>query len=187
MATPFSAKEFATLRVERLRAIALCGLLLTAGCASYRVGARSLYAPDVSTVYVPMIESDSFRRDLGERLTEAVVKEIELKTPFKVVGNPDADSILSARLVSDTKRITVENRNDDPRAVEIGMIAEVTWLNRRREPLRLPTSIALPPELVPMGQTSTLIPEVGQSVATAQQQAIERLAQQIVSTMEEPW
>ncbi|MCH7753204.1 MAG: hypothetical protein IH898_13770, partial [Planctomycetes bacterium] len=79
------------------------------------------------------------------------------------------------------------NRNDDPRALEIGMIAEVTWLNRRREPLRLPTSIALPPELVPMGQTSTLIPEVGQSVATAQQQAIERLAQQIVSTMEEPW
>ncbi len=187
MATPFSAKDFATLRVERLRAIALCGLLLAGGCASYRVGARSLYAPDVSTVYVPMIESDSFRRDLGERLTEAVVKEIELKTPFKVVGNPDADSILSARLVSETKRITVENQNDDPRALEIGMIAEVTWLNRRREPLRLPTSIALPPALVPMGQTSTLIPEVGQSVATAQQQAIERLAQQIVSTMEEPW
>ncbi len=134
-----------------------------------------------------MISSDRFRRDLGERLTDAVVKEIELKTPFKVVGNPDADSILSARLVSETKRITVENRNDDPRALEIGMIVEVTWLNRRREPLRLPTSIALPPALVPMGQTSTLIPEVGQSVATAQQQAIERLAQQIVSTMEEPW
>ena len=28
---------------------------------------RTLYAPDVDTVYVPMIESDSFRRDLGER------------------------------------------------------------------------------------------------------------------------
>jgi hypothetical protein len=115
MAKPFAANE------PVLRAIALCGLLLTAGCASYQVGARSLYAPDVSTVYVPIIESDSFRRDLGERLTEAVQKEIELKTPFKVVGNPDADSILSARLVSATKRITVENQNDDPRALEIGL------------------------------------------------------------------
>ncbi len=158
-----------------------------AGCAGYRVGARSLYAPDVTTVYVPMIESDSYRRDLGERLTEAVVKEIELKTPFKVVGTPDADSILSARLVRDTKRVVVENQNDDPRSVEIGMIAEITWLNRRRQPLRDPSTLLLPPELLTTGQTSTLIPEAGQSIATAQQQAIKRLAQQIVSTMEEPW
>lgn len=134
-----------------------------------------------------MIESNSFRRDLGERLTEAVVKEIELKTPFKVVGTPDADSILSAKLVSETKRVIVENQNDDPRQIEVGMIAEVTWLNRRREPLRQPAGIPLPPELLPIGQTSNLIAEVGQSDVVAQQQAIERLAQQIVSTMEEPW
>ncbi len=162
-------------------------LLQLAGCAAYRVGSQSLYASDVQTVYVPIIEADSFRRDLGERLTEAVVKEIELKTPFKVVGTPNADSILSTRLVSETKHIVVENRNDDPRAVEINMAAEVTWLNRRREPLRIPATLALPPELLPVGQTSTLLPEAGQSIATAQQQAIERLAQQIVSTMEEPW
>lgn len=160
---------------------------MIAGCASYHVGARSLYAPDVTTVYVPMIESDSFRRDLGERLTEAVVKEIELATPFKVVGTPDADSILSARLVAATKRVTIENGNDDPRAVEMNMQAEITWLNRRREPIRPPRSFAMSPELLPIGNTSTLIPEGGQSVATAQQQALQRLAQQIVSTMEEPW
>jgi len=163
------------------------GLLLLAGCASYRVGARTLYAPDMNTVYVPMIESESFRPDLGERLTEAVVKEIELKTPFKVVGSPDADSILSARLIGDTKHVTIENQNDDPRALELNMSAEVTWINRRREPLRTPATILLPPELLPVAQTSTFIPEAGQSVATAQQQAIHRLAQQIVSTMEEPW
>lgn len=159
----------------------------SSGCASYRLGARSLYAPDVETVYVPMIESDSFRRDLGERLTEAVVKEIELKTPFKVVGTPEADSILSTRLVGESKRVVVENQNDDPRTIEISTAAEVTWLNRRRQPLRAPATLVLPPELLPIGQTSTLIAEAGQSVATAQQQAIERLAQQIVSTMEEPW
>lgn len=158
-----------------------------AGCASYRVGARSLYAPDVNTVYVPMIESESFRRDLGERLTEAVIKEIEQKTPFKVVGTPDADSILSARLIGDTKQVTIENRNDDPRALEIALHVEIAWLNRRREPLRPPTTIPLPPELLPINTTTTLIPEAGQSVATAHQQVIVRLAEQIVSTMEEPW
>jgi hypothetical protein len=38
-----------------------------------------------------------------------------------------------------------------------------------------------------MGQTAAQLPEAGQSVATQQQVAIERLAQQIVATMEEPW
>jgi hypothetical protein len=162
-------------------------LLSLAGCAGYQVGAGSLYAPDVTTVYVPMIESDSYRRDLGERLTEAVVKEIELKTPYKVVSTPDADSILSARLITDTRRTIIENAFDDPRLSEVELRAEVTWLNRRRLPIAPTQTLALPPELILIGQTANLIPEVGQSVATSQQQAIERLAQQIVSTMEAPW
>jgi hypothetical protein len=158
-----------------------------AGCAGYQVGTRSLYEPDVTTVFVPMIESDSYRRDLGERLTEAVVKEIELKTPYKVVGTPDADSILSARLVRDTRRTLVENAFDDPRVSEVELVAEVTWLNRRRQPIATPQCVPLPPGLLVINQTARLVPEVGQSVATSQQQAIERLAEQIVSTMEAPW
>jgi hypothetical protein len=168
--------------------IAMAALFCTSGCAAYRFGNESLYAPDVTTVYVPMIESDSFRRDLGERLTEAVIKEIEAKTPYKVVGTPDADSILGARLISQRKHVTVENQNDDPRAIDIAMAAEVSWINRRRQPLCPPTTIPLPAELfIPMGQTAALLPEAGQSVESQNQVAIERLAQQIVATMEEPW
>jgi hypothetical protein len=164
----------------------LCVAIVAPGCAAYRIGNGTLYAPDVTTVYVPMIESDSFRRDLGERLTEAVVKEIELKTNFKVVATLDADSVLAARLVSDAKRVVVENQNDDPRALELALFAEVNWYNRRREPLSPPAAIPLPPELG-VGQTATLLPEAGQSVAIQQQKAIQRLAEQIVATMEEPW
>jgi hypothetical protein len=174
--------------MRRLLPILLAAFVAASGCAAYRFGSSTLYAPDVSTVYVPMIESDSFRRDLGERLTEAVMKEIGNKTPFTVVGSPDADSVLAARIVGDRKRVTVENQNDDPRAVELNMTVEVTWLNRRRQPICPPSSVALPPELfVPMAQTSTLLPEGGQSVESQFQVAIERLAQQIVATMEEPW
>jgi hypothetical protein len=167
--------------------ITIVAAMMLCGCAAYRMGSDTLYAPDIQTVYIPMIEAESFRRDLGERLTEAVAKEVELKTPFKVVGSPEADSILSVHLVSETKRVIVENPNDDPRSIEINMLAEVSWLNRRREPLRLPTTMVLPPELLPVNQTAALLPEVGLSVAQSQQQAIERLAQQIVSTMEEQW
>jgi hypothetical protein len=161
--------------------------MLLAGCARYQVGSESLYAPDIATVYVPMIESDSYRRDLGERLTEAVIKEIELKTPYKVVGTPDADSILSVRLLGDSRHLLAENSFDDPRLSESAVYSEVSWLNRRRLPMAPPQSIAMPPELVGIDQTALLVPEVGQSVASSQQQAIDRLAQQIVGTMETPW
>jgi len=169
-----------------LTAIAVNSLLL-AGCASYQVGSDSLYAPDISTVYVPMIESDSYRPDLGERLTEAVIKEIELKTPYKVVGTPDADSILSVKLLGDSRKLLAENSFDDPRLLESTVYSEVSWLNRRRLPLAAPQAMPLPPELIGIDQSAILVPEAGQSVASSQQQAIERLAEQIVGTMETPW
>src|SRR4029078_9223924 len=108
-------RAFAPLRkIYLFGTLTVCLILLT-GCIGYQVGAGSLYAPDIATVYVPMIESDSYRRDLGERLTEAVVKEIELKTPYKVVNSPDADSILTARLVSDSRNRLIQNGFSDPR------------------------------------------------------------------------
>ena len=67
------------------------------------------------------------------------------------------------------------------------MVAEINWINRRREPLRPPSTVPLPPELLPINQTATQITAAGQSTVTTPQQAIERLAQQIVSTMEEGW
>lgn len=157
------------------------------GCANYQAGVGSLYAPDVHTVYVPMIESESFRRDLGERLTEAVVKEIELKSPFKVVGDPSADSVLLVTLLPDTRKVVAEDGLDQPRYLENRLRAEVSWINRRRMPLTPCQTIPMPTALLDVQQASLLIPASGQTVASSQQEAIHRLAQQIVGAMEERW
>src|SRR6187431_2988933 len=114
------AREQTPFRTFCILHFAFCIALfcVLSGCIGYQVGTGSLYTPDVATVYVPMIDSDSYRRDLGERLTEAIVKEIELKTPYKVVSTPDADSVLSGRLVRDTRKTLIENAFDDPRVSE---------------------------------------------------------------------
>src|SRR6267154_4235436 len=78
----------------------VCLLLALSGCAGYHVGTAGLFPSYIHTVFVPMFESDSFRRDLGEQLTEAVCKEIESRGPFKVVGTPNADSVLTGRIVA---------------------------------------------------------------------------------------
>jgi hypothetical protein len=166
---------------------ALVGLC-AAGCAGYRIGSASLYPAHIRTVYVPVFESDSFRPHLGERLTEAVMKEIEEKTPYKVVGDAaQADSVLSGRITGETKRVLVENRYDLPRQVEVNLQVQVRWLDRQENLIRDASPIPLPPELVTIGESATATPEAGSSIATAQQQAIHRLAVQIVAMMEAPW
>ena len=166
---------------------AVAVVALATGCASYQIGTRSLYRPDIHTVYVPMIESDSFRRNLGERLTEAIAKEIELKTPYKVVHRPDADSVLSARITSETKRVVSEQINDIPRNIETDLTVHVNWNDRRGEYLLQDGRFNFSPGSFSSDQTADFTPEAGQSVATAHQEAIQRLAEQIVSQMESRW
>jgi hypothetical protein len=162
-------------------------LILLSGCAGYRFGAQSLYPVDVQTVYVPMFKSSSFRQDLGEQLTEAVVKEIEKRTPYKVVANADADSVLTGIITSETRHLMVETNNGDSRELEGNLTVKVSWTSRRGDALHKPQDIPIPAEAVDVKASSHFVPEYGQSTATAQLQAIQRLAEQIVSLMEAPW
>jgi hypothetical protein len=179
-------------RLRRLRGpaewLALVILGLSAcGCAAYHIGNQSLYPSDIHTVYVPMVESNSFRRDLGERLTEAIAKEIERTTPYKVVNGGRADSVLTVRLVSEEKRVLVPSLTGNAEEIQVGIKVQVSWVDRHGRQLRDNKIVPLPNEITDVTGTSNLVPEMGQSVATAQQEAMCRVAQQIVGLMEKPW
>ena len=162
-------------------------LLLLPGCASYHFGNQTLYRADIYTVHVPVFESESFREFLGERLTEAVVKQIELVTPYKVSQGATADSVLYGHLLEEDKYVLTENINDEPRDIEVGMRIEVSWRGRNGEMLAGPETFRVPNELVRFAQAVHFVPEGGQSLGTAHQEAIQKLAEQIVSRMELPW
>jgi hypothetical protein len=162
-------------------------VLLATGCQSYQVGTESLFPPDIATVYVPMFESSSFRRYLGERLTEAVVKRIESTTPYKVVSGDHADSVLSGRIIDESKRIVVQTNTDEGRQIQTEMAVEVNWVDRRGDLIRQTQAIQLSPEILNLTAVTSLVPEAGQSISVAQQEAINQLAAQIVSMMETPW
>ena len=166
---------------------ALGVVVLLGGCAAYHVGNQSLYPEGIQTVYLPMIRSNSFRRNLGEWLTEAVAKEIEEKTPYKVVNDPTADSTLTAKIVAESKSGLVTALTGDLRDIQVAMRVEVSWIDRQGRMLRENACVPLPEELVSVTGTGNVIPEVGQSIATGQQKAIQRMAQQIVGLMEKPW
>ena len=116
-----------------------------------------------------------------------MVKAIEVKTPFKVVNDPNADSVLTGRIVAENKTVLVPDLTGGSRDVQVGMRVEVSWCDRKGRMLRDVKSVPLPAEIAEVSSTGDIVPEVGQSVATAQQQAICRLAEQIVGLMEKPW
>jgi hypothetical protein len=163
------------------------GAVLLGGCAGYQIGTRSLYRPDIRTVHVPIVRSDSLRRFLGERLTEAVVKKIEQDSPMKVVDSGAADSVLTIHLVSETKRVLAETRYDDVRDIETDFFVQVRWADRRGDLIIGPTQVPVEPLLLNISQSANFVPEGGQSLATAHQVAITRLADQIVGQMEMAW
>jgi hypothetical protein len=169
------------------------GLIAASGCASYRFGSQSLFPQGIRTVHVPVVRvpaigSDSFRQDLGVRLTEAIQREIELRTPYRLEHNAAlADSTLTCKLIADSKRTLTEDRNDQPRALDGVMTVQATWLDRQGV-------VYMQNNLLPPGeiyytflQTGRFVPEGGQSTQTGFQQAIEELADQIVSQMEVRW
>ncbi|MGL4944390.1 MAG: LPS assembly lipoprotein LptE [Thermoguttaceae bacterium] len=173
---------------RQLFTLTLLALFLT-GCAGYSVGGKSLFSRDVATVYVPIVESDSYRRGLAERLTEAIIKRIESKSIYKVVQRPAAaDSTLRCRLISDRQGLSLVNDYDDPRQKTETMTVEVSWTDRRdREMNHLAGDIEWNTATGKVQAETFLVPEMGSSQATAEHEAINRLADQIVGMMETPW
>ena len=156
------------------------------GCVGFQFGSQSLYRPDIRTVHVQIFQSNSFRKDFGEQLTEAVVKEIELKTPYKVVCEADADSVLSGQIAMEQKTVLAEDISDVPRNIGTDVIARIRWESRAGDLLRDNITVPLPP-ILQISQSGNLVPEGGQSIATAHQHTMTRLAEQIVTQMEYPW
>ncbi|GAB5407012.1 MAG: LPS assembly lipoprotein LptE [Aureliella sp.] len=163
----------------------LCAL--SAGCAGYRFGSRSLYNPNIRTIYVPIVQNDTWRHDDNVRLTEALVKSIELHTPYKVVGDPNADSTLTCRLISTGKRTVSEAITDEPRGIEVLSTVQLTWLDRRGNLLFSNRFLPEGELAYSFSQATDFAPEGGQSISTAQQRNNERLAEQIVQQMELRW
>lgn len=159
--------------------------LFVLGCG-YTV--RPMYPAQVRTVHVPMAQSNDFRRNLEFRLSESIVKEIERKTPYKVVDRDRADTVLDARILGLGKRARNETPTDEPREVQLNLIVEVAWHDQRTGLLlRGPEEIPLPRSVARAARTADMVPEIGETYATASQEALDDLAEQIVAMMEEPW
>ncbi len=155
---------------------------------------------NIHTVRVPIFKNLTFQRGLEFDLTEAVVREIEAKTPFKVVGEGcSADTELTGTIVTATKTLLNRTQFNEVREAETLMAVQIYWRDLRTGEIlsqpKLPPGAPPPPPPPPGAPPPTVlvqslghfIPELGQSLTTAHKENVDRLAVQIVSMMEAPW
>lgn len=174
--------------MQRLRLGLLAASLIAAlsGCAPYRMGHQALFTPEIRTVHVPVFRSVSFRPGLGERLTEAVIREIQTSTNLLISDETTADTILTGQIVDDAKRVVAENRYDDVRSYERALSVNLVWSDKAGNPIGQPVAVRPLIEFA-AGSSSSAIPEAGQSMATTEQVVIDRLAKDIVAQLHAPW
>jgi hypothetical protein len=158
------------------------------------------YDCSIRTVYVPIFQNVTFRRGLEFDLTRAVIREIEAKTPYKTTSSRScADTELLGKITSSLKRVINYNQVGEVREAETNIGVELVWRDLRaghtgqvlsRGSTREAPEPDAPPVPIPpdIGITvGSFIPELGGSITTAEKEAIDRLAVQIVSKMEKPW
>ncbi len=157
------------------------GLILALAGSGCGYTLRPPYDQTVRTVYVPIFRSSSFSRDLNLQLTEAVIKEIQDRTPYRVVGRPQgADSTLTGEIQFVQKDGIVQSPENLPRGLRGRIAVQVRWVDNR-------AGGSNPIGSTVIDEAVNFFPEVGETQQQAYQRAIERLARQIVNNMEQPW
>ena len=165
---------------SRVRLRFVSGMLACLAFSGCGYSVRPPYSSTVRTVYVPVFRSVSFRRDVNFQLTEEVIKQIESRTPFKVVGKPEgADTTLEGVVNFADKNIILENPFNLPRQLTANMTAAVTWTdNRTQKKVGEPMMVTA---------VVNFFPEVGETSSAAFLKANQRLATDIVNAMEQKW
>ncbi len=169
-----------------LAGFAAAGITLgVASCASNPEqgwSANSLYREDVRTIAVPIFENSTFERGVGFELTDAVIKEIELRTPLTIVPESRADTVLLGRVVQ--VRLDPLSKSRTTGLTEealYGVTIEFEWKDLRTgHTLMRREAFTGQGLFVPSSPTNEPI-QVGQFAV------VQQLARDLVAELQAPW
>ena len=158
--------------------LSICGFVL-AGCG-YRAG--DLYDDSIGTVAVPIFENRTFYRDVEFKLTEALIKQIETRTPYKVASESAADSILTGTITRVDKRLLSRQFDTGlPQEVQVIIIASFEWKDLRTgRIMRKRSRVEGTGEYVPTHP-------VNEPFEAARHGAVDVLSSEIVSALRSDW
>ncbi len=179
-------------KLARCLALVLFAGALTAGCNDGQGGllgytAEELYPENVGTVSVEIFGNRTFQQGVEFHMTEALIKEVELRTPYKVVARGKADTAITGNVLAVQRRVLSRTFEAGiPQEVQVVVTVEFEWKDLRSgEVLRKRASIQGTGEFVPVTNYPDHI--VSEPYDIAQHEAAAELARDIVSLMRRDW
>lgn len=170
-------------------AAALCAgaLLGLAGCSyqqaegdksGYTHG--SIFRADIRTVAVPAFGTKSFSRGDEMTLSQALVTQIESRTPYKVVSIERADTVLEGIVVgTGVGSVSTDSSTALPQEHLYTISVDFTWKDLRTGQILV--------DRRNFEQSSTYYPTMGEGRFTGRQAAAESLAAAIVDELQGDW
>lgn len=162
-----------------LLVIVILGMALSmGGCGGYQNS--WLYPEQIQTVYVEMFDTTSFRRGYEYPLTDAICKQIELKTPYKIVSDRNiADSVLSGQLGIASSTLATDRYSARPIEQETLVNVRVTWKDLKTGRLLIDGEKVY--------ASSSYSRPLGQTFEYSMSRAVNKAAVRVVELMEKPW
>ena len=153
--------------------LAATALFLT-GCG---YGHHDLYPQGIQTVGVRIFKNKTFYRGAEFDLSEALIKQIELHTPYKAVSTT-GDTLLEGT-ITDIRQNRLSRRSTGGlvQEVEVRIVVDFHWKDERSgQVLRQRRGLTAVGRWVPASP-------IGEPFEVGQHAAVQRLADQIVATM----
>lgn len=160
-------------------------VLAISGCGSdaskgWVIG--TTYDTSIKTVAVPVVQNNTFDREVGYLLTKALIQQIETRTPWRVADETVADTLLEVRITEVDMRALSNSRLtklDQEMALEL--TTDWTW-----ERLDDNSTIT---GWDGMGTNGMFFPSnpLGERIELGRLQAVDLMAQAIVDRMAKAW
>ncbi|MEM7624579.1 MAG: LptE family protein [Planctomycetota bacterium] len=160
----------------------LCLWALVSSLTSCGYSTAELFPENYRSVSVDIFQNRTFFRGVEFDLTEAVVKEIEQRTPYTTRPANLADTRLDGSVVSvETRQLSRTREAGLPQEVEVAVTIDFEWTDQRSgEVLVSRQGFSAVGRYVPTQP-------VGERFEIGQHAAVQRLARDIVSAMRGDW
>ena len=164
---------------------AIGAVALLSGCASDPTQGYSFtrsHDSTVRTVAVPIFQNPTFSRGLEVELTDAIIKEIQAKTPWRVAPEGTANTTLSGTLTnSRMRRLSTGRDTGFSQELEVELTVDFDWKDARTgKSIVSRKSFTAAEAFVPASPAN-------ERVEAGQHAAIQRLARDIVAELRSNW
>ena len=144
----------------------------------------SQYRSGVQTIAVELFtrSKNVYRRNLTSRLTEAVVKRIQLDTPYRIEERGKADTLLKGTIESVGQRVmSYDTDTGSPRDMEMIITVTIEWLDLRSDRVYL--------DNVMVRGVGAYLPATGfeEDFFQGSEAAFNDLAKRVVEKLEADW